>query len=72
MSGIGAEQERETERSLRPLDKNPLRAPTIFRTLRSALAPRSAPLTCSAGDELEQLICMADMEIQIFCLLICF
>ncbi len=37
----------ETERSLRPLDKNPLRAPTIFRTLRSALAPRSAPLTCS-------------------------
>ncbi len=31
----------ETERSLRPLDKNPLRAPTIFRTLRSA--PRSAP-----------------------------
>ncbi len=25
----------ETERSLRPLDKNPLRAPTIFRTLRS-------------------------------------
>ncbi len=34
----------ETERSLRPLDKNPLRAPTIFRTLRSPLAPRSAPL----------------------------
>ncbi len=32
----------ETERSLRPLDKNPLRAPTIFRTLRSPLAPRSA------------------------------
>ncbi len=37
----------ETERSLRPLDKNPLRAPTIFRTLRSTLAPRSSPLTCS-------------------------
>ncbi len=37
----------ETERSLRPLNKNPLRAPTIFRTLRSALAPRYAPLTCS-------------------------
>ncbi len=37
----------ETERSLQPLDKNPLRAPTIFCTLRSSLAPRSAPLTCS-------------------------
>ncbi len=32
----------ETERSLQPLDKNPLRAPTIFCTLRSSLAPRSA------------------------------
>ncbi len=43
----------ETERSLRPLDKNPLRAPTIFRTLRSPLAPCSAPLTCSALDPLQ-------------------
>ncbi len=25
-----------------------------------------------SGDEQEQFICMADMEIQIFCLLICF
>ncbi len=37
----------ETEWLLRPLDKNPLRAPTIFRTLRSPLAPCSALLTCS-------------------------
>ncbi len=46
MSGIGGNRS-ETERSLQPLDKNPLRAPTIFCTLRSSLAPRSAPLTCS-------------------------
>ncbi len=42
----------ETERSLRPLDKNPLRAPTIFSTLRSPLTPRSAPLTCSGKNTL--------------------
>ncbi len=42
-SGTGARQ----SDCFRPLDKNPLRAPTIFRTLRSPLAPCSALLTCS-------------------------
>ncbi len=62
-SWCGAVSERnrsETERSLQPLDKNPLRAPTIFCTLRSSLAPRSAPLTCSAIEVL--LACLQEAK----------
>ncbi len=49
----------ETERSLWPLDKNPLRAPTIFSTLRSPLRSHALLPAGGAFGEAEASLVMA-------------